>query len=118
MPLDSIGFAPTPRVLTPDESLQLSALRRARRRIRYRWMWLQYGRHGVLRTIVGRCASEAFGHPLDPVSLSCVRLLIRHIPAGHRRNTVGCVQSYNDDPLTTHADVLALFDRAIAEIEG
>lgn len=30
----------------------------------------------------------------------------------------GDMARYNDDPITTHADILAIFDRAIAKAEG
>lgn len=36
------------------------------------------------------------------------------IPAFSLATLVRCVSSYNDLPTTTHADILALYDRAIA----
>ena len=36
-------------------------------------------------------------------------LLIQSIPDGHIRNVI----NYNDDPETTHTDVMEMFDRAI-----
>ena len=35
------------------------------------------------------------------------------LPEGWERDTVAIVE-FNDDPTTTHADVMAMFDRAIA----
>jgi hypothetical protein len=101
MPFDGTGF---PRVLTETEARDLAVLKRARHRIRYRWMW------GKGDSAWGHCALSAIrGAGGD----AAYHRLHAQIPPGWHRITV-----YNDHPSTTHADVLGLFDRAIAALEG
>jgi hypothetical protein len=54
------------------------------------------------------CAMTALGAKRD----ACRQALIDALPADRRDGPYPVVE-YNDDPSTTHADVLALFDRAI-----
>ncbi len=56
---------------------------------------------------VGACA-EARRRANRPFFFELTRALIEHVPEGMS------VFAYNDAPSTTHADVLALFDRAIS----
>lgn len=64
------------------------------------------------------CINGALARAAHYVDWCDVRdLLAAHLPKGQKYT-----HAFNDDPRTTHADVLALFDRAIssrlAEIEG
>jgi hypothetical protein len=43
---------------------------------------------------------------------------IRALELAHPEGTFGAVASFNDAPDTTHADIMALFDRAIAAEEA
>jgi hypothetical protein len=49
---------------------------------------------------IGACRKTAFSLPIS--------MLRRALPAGFK-----AIDVYNDAPTTTHADILALFDRAI-----
>lgn len=51
--------------------------------------------------------------PLDSGQLAD-RLLRDHLPPGYYRS----IGEFNDNPSTTHADVMSLFDRTIATIES
>jgi hypothetical protein len=116
MPFDGTGF---PRELTETEARDLAVLRKARHRIRYRWMWMQIdGREGLAcacRLVFGhRCAIMAIGSAawwMPSVAAPVHLRLARQLPAPFD------VADYNDAPTTTHADILGLFDRAIAELE-
>jgi hypothetical protein len=116
MPLDATGFAPMPRVLTEIEARDLAVLKRARHRIRYRWMWFK----GVRLPTVARFL---FGHSCAVIAVNRAafwRRWIRDSAVGRLRRQLPPhwqVAEWNDDPITTHADILALFDRAIAELE-
>jgi hypothetical protein len=119
MPLDSTGYAlPMRRVPTEDETRDLAVLKLARHFIRYQWMWLQIG--GRLSDLFqaffgGSCAETAILRAAlyrSGVTRSAVAQLGRQLPPGWHR-----VADYNDASTTTHADILALFDRAIAELE-
>ncbi len=59
----------------------------------------------VCRCALGACMSIQAGDGYRAMRAS----LNAQLPAGHIR-----VHEFNDAPKTTHADVLALFDRAIA----
>lgn len=119
MPLDSTGYVPSPRVLTPDEARDLAVLKLARHCIRYRWMWFQVSEtdllapfrflfgHSCAQVAILRAAWYRFG-----VAESALVQLWRQLPPPWRS-----IAAYNDASTTTHADVLALFDRAIAELE-
>jgi hypothetical protein len=122
MPLDATGYGPSPRVLTRIEARDLAVLKAARHRIRHRWMWFKV-RGGwtwaswiVARLLLGHsCASiainRAAGWRNHQVSDSAQRRLRHQLPEGWS------IGEWNDDPITTHADILVLFDRAIAELE-
>jgi hypothetical protein len=117
MPLDATGYLPQ-RVLTPDEARDLAILKTARHRIRHRWRWWDGG--SSLWCLVpaifgGTCAMlavtrETSGNEDD--RFAALRRLAAHLPPGW-----SVIHLYNDDPLTTHADILSLYDRAIAELE-
>lgn len=118
MPLDATGYLPQ-RVLTPDEARDLAILNKARHRIRHRWMWWQGGDclslwHAMPVLYGGTCAMQAVTRATrdEDASLSALIRLAAHLPAGW-----DAIHLYNDDPSTTHADVLALFDAAISELE-
>lgn len=116
MPLDATGYLPQ-RVLTEDEARDLAVLKAARRRLRHRWMWWQGG-SWLWRTVPvlygGRCAMQAVMRAArdEDACLSALIRLAAHLPAGW-----SAVHLYNDHRTTTHADILALYDRAIAELE-
>lgn len=68
------------------------------------------------------CAFGAIARALDPdIDFECDgvgisredRALAQALPDGWMK-TVGMIDSFNDHPDTTHADIMALFDRAIA----
>lgn len=114
MPLDATGYVPSPRVLTPDEADDLAVLKAARHLIRHRWRWWQI-------------QPRRWWPPFRHCALTAVSAVV-HYDAGranwaHRRlddnlpSGFDYVSVFNDSPSTTHADVLALFDRAIAELE-
>jgi hypothetical protein len=113
--LDATGFAPS-HVLTPDEEHDLAVLKAARHRIRYRWRWWQMGRPTLWPVLFsGNCAVTAVARVTDDLGISYMRVVLRllhQLPPGW-----SSVQGYNDASTTKHADVLALFDRAIADLE-
>lgn len=109
MPLDGTNFSY--RVLTADEQHDLDVLRAARHLIHKPQRWHK----GALPQfrLWGKtyCAMTAvMAHSRHFVS-EPERHLLRQMPPGYR-----CVAEYNDAPETTHADILALFDRAIAAV--
>jgi hypothetical protein len=115
MPLDATGYV-SPRVLTPDEARDLAVLKAARHSIRHRWSWwggspLWYFVPGLQRV----CALTAVN---ASARARCVRAawaqqrLADNLPPGW-----SCVAAFNDHSTTTHSDILALYDRAIAELE-
>jgi hypothetical protein len=115
MPLDATGYL-SPRVLTEDEVDDLAVLKAARHLIRHRWRW--WRGHGKMSFPPTYCA-------LTAVAAAEVRLKIKARGARMVQrlddNLPPCwssVMAFNDHSTTTHADVLALFDRAIAEIES
>jgi hypothetical protein len=115
MPLDATGYLPQ-RVLTEDEADDLAILKAARHRIRYRWMW--WSASSFWRIVPffygGSCAIQAVNRAMrrdKNASATVVERLRAHLPEGRR------IGQWNDNPLTTHADILSLFDRAIAELE-
>lgn len=57
---------------------------------------------GALREVVGGLAGDAFS------------LLCDQVPGRYKRG----IARFNDAPTTTHADVMALFDRAIAACDA
>lgn len=89
-------------------------LRAARALIESPADWRQYS--GVNHhTTQGYCAMEALsGVPtaVDGAYDQAAEGLHAQLPAD-----VPSIITYNDDPSTTHADILALFDRAIAAQE-
>lgn len=113
MPFDNFNFVPeSPSVEAPvtDEVLRV----------------LIAGRHTIRnpRNWAHNCGSEAngtycvltampYGHPI----FDAEQILKRVLPSGWTS-----IAAFNDCPRTTHADVLSLFDRAIAarkaEING
>jgi hypothetical protein len=105
MPLDATGFAPLP----PSGARDLAVLKAARHRIQHRWRWGK-GRRGKKPLVLWKhCALTALGS-LN-VSDTVFDRLHAQLPRGFRH-----IASYNDHPLTRHADVLAMFDRAIAAL--
>jgi len=124
MPLDATGFAPS-RVLTPDEERDLAVLKAARHRIRHWWLWWKGGSMRAWPLLLGGTCAQIAVHKSEPDSVtwcSVIDRLIEQIPDGHRR-PIGhflywaSLAEYNDAWATKHADVLRLFDRAIAELE-
>jgi hypothetical protein len=116
MPLDATGYVPSPRVLTPDEARDLAVLKAARHRIRHRWMWCK----------LNDSLWAAFGMAI--FRRSCAMIAIMRVARGDDRFMAAhrlaaqlpsgwTLGEWNDDPFTTHADILGLFDRAIADLE-
>lgn len=115
MPLDATGYR---RTLTPAEAADLASLKAGRWRIRTPLRWQKLGEDRPLalwwvmkRLVVtgdplGYCASTALEDGQGYWRLQ------RQVPSSL------CLESYNDLPTTTHADILALYDRAIAELEA
>lgn len=65
-----------------------------------------------------RCAIHAVAHGVDlGREDAMVDALTAALPEGWQGGLLP-IAEYNDDPSTTHADVLALFDRAIATAES
>jgi hypothetical protein len=104
MPFDGADFR---RELTSGETRDLAMLRAGRHRIRYRWMWGK-GTEVSPPRLWRHCAATALKAASCP---SAGYRLAVQLPDGWS----GVVE-YNDAPSTTHADILALFDRAIAEV--
>lgn len=112
MPLDATGYLPQ-RVLTEDEADDLAVLKAARHRIRHRWrwwrgsaMWPLWVSHCALTAVTaaaGRRGVWAIGPQM---------LLTNNLPPGWAN-----VAAFNDHSTTRHSDILALFDRAIAELD-
>jgi hypothetical protein len=98
-------------------SRELASLVRARRLIRYSWLWRQDGEIGFLTQ--SRCALNAVVAVADDFEtrLGCYRALARHIPLPNMLSLAPAdwLVWFNDDPRTKHSDVLAMFDAAIAE---
>lgn len=77
--------------------------------------WARGDKNGRLRPETF-CAMTALGVPCEPDSkrFDAARdALIAQLPEGFEGNPQFPVVSYNDSDTTTHADILALFDRAI-----
>jgi hypothetical protein len=102
MPFDAL-----PSTLTDEELHDLAVLKAARHRLRHPRRWGQASR------------------PSPPRSGSyCIVMAVAvepaHSGALHRLNVAAGMPAhvFNDARTTRHADVLALFDRAIAELEA
>lgn len=104
MPFDDAGW--------PHDSGERAALIAARWRIRRSWRWGKgYRPFGVMfgRLCVMQALFAAEGD-LDS-RVRATRRLRRLIPPGYVSTA-----DYNDHPTTTHRDILALLDAAIAEL--
>lgn len=98
-----------------SDSETAAILRRAKARISDPAHWCQ----GQMWKGEAACAQAAV-HEASPDSMclgsDALRLLYETIPSSApRMSGIGC---YNDAPTTTHADILAWFDRAIALAEA
>lgn len=112
MPLDSTGYLPQ-RVLTPDEADDLAVLKAARHRIRSRWRWWRgQGRLSFPSTYCALTAVAATVPANGDRAQAVVQRLTDNLPPGWTS-----VMAFNDHSTTRHSDVLALYDRAIAELE-
>lgn len=105
--------------LSYAETLQLERLLAGRERIRHPYLWTQYiAPKGSTRPLMGRCAVEAIGPSRDRPYADCLELLAAQLPPTARR--FGFNRSdlthYNDDPRTTHADILNIYNKAIAAL--
>lgn len=74
--------------------------------------WRKSGSLGYGRMYASNACYEATGNP------TVTDFLYEHLPDNFKRQhksweCPGLVGKFNDDPDTTHADVMALFDRAI-----
>jgi hypothetical protein len=99
----------------PPEAIdmrQTLALISARELIRWRWRWGKGRWCSSLPPPWQLCAAQAI-HKAEPditIRIQCLMIVSRLLPEGFLS-----IPQYNDHPDTTHADILALFDRAIAE---
>jgi hypothetical protein len=94
----------------PEATRQTLALISARALIRWRWRWGK-GRGYGAPPPWQLCAAMAI-HRAEPditIRIQCLMIVSRLIPEGFLS-----LPQYNDHPATTHDDILALFDRAIA----
>lgn len=63
------------------------------------------------------CLGTALGEACTRVEFEKVRAaVVRHLPSPVARRLA--IVAFNDDPNTTHADILALIDRAVADQES
>lgn len=101
--------------LPPPVDPVLDTLVKARKRLANPKNWQKReGRLGEATCALGACYDAS--RQIDGrtrLGSTAVDLLQSFIPPGFIH-----VPHYNDDPATTHADVLALFDRAIAARKG
>lgn len=65
----------------------------------------------------GMCAMNAACEANYALEAHIVRALQQELPEGPWMLQVLPVASYNDDPATTHADIMDLFDRAISALD-
>ncbi len=89
----------------------LDALIKARAHLLDERNWCGYGAMDISATgHVSRCAVMTVATITQPDErqLRCLDALKEHLPAGF-----DSIADFNDEPSTTHADILALFDRAI-----
>lgn len=107
MPFDSTNYQPN------DEVLDVLVKARANIADPSRWMKLGPAHTSGMR---GNCIVGHTGRLCDTSALAqAVALaLAAHLPDERSRRFASAVWVFNDHPATTHADVLALFDRAIA----
>jgi hypothetical protein len=102
MPFDAL-----PSTLTDEELRDLAVLKAARHRLRHPWRWWQ-----------------ASATPAAPSGSYCIVMAVAvepaHLDALHRLNVAAGMPAhvFNDARTTGHTDVLALFDRGIAELEA
>jgi len=101
----------------------------ARNRISNRKFWVQRrfqngGRHCLVAALSLACGSRSFRAP-NRVERRLTRLIAMQIPRDApfliRYRLMPARQrliSLNDDPRTTHKDVMALFDRTISHLAG
>lgn len=61
----------------------------------------------------GACAMNACASLPPPAAWYATLALQAELPSGDWNERMLPVAAYNDDPATTHADIMALFDRAI-----
>lgn len=101
MPFDDTSIA--------ADSVILARLKEARHRIRIPQLWCKE----TIQTRGRRCMIGAFPTLKQNIWMDVQRLLIEHIPSRYN-----AIQHFNDAPETRHADVLAVFDAAIAELES
>jgi len=108
MPFDNVP--PLTRYLSDIERRDLRALRQARRLIESpeKWCKGQYVNDGRM-CVLAAVQHCDWGRPRDGWETAALRLH-ELLPKGMT------LPVFNDMPRTTHADVLALLDRAIAEL--
>jgi hypothetical protein len=100
---------------TPKLTEVGEALVRARRRLEREELWTQHTtRRGMAVCILGAVERAAFECPPFGGYRDMVYRLVANVP--HRRYIEPCPElaNFNDHKDRTHAEVLALFDRAIA----
>lgn len=120
-----IGYSGIGTKPMPDT---VAILRAARAKIRARKRWARgffaYTKTGAKvwpteKSAASWCAWGAVkvvtaDHP--DTENPALHFLLKSLPRRARSNCCG-ISAYNDGPRTTHADILALFDRAIAAAE-
>jgi hypothetical protein len=113
MPFDAL-----PSTLTDEELRDLAVLKAARHRLRHPWRWWKAA-DTPLRLLPG--VRELLLVMFRPHCIvTAVAVEPAHSGALHRLNVAAGMPAhvFNDARTTRHADVLALFDRAIAELEA
>ena len=110
MAYDSEGFV-SPTTLRPTTR---TALLKARALIEEGWV-----QHKECSTVEGRKSYCIYGGIAKAAKdgilfTACERALLAHLPSGYPANYKG-ITAFNDNPYTTKADVLALFDKALAD---
>ena len=121
MPFDTTNFAPT-RILTPTEQLDLEILQKARDGVASKGGWCQNvlnGESGRSHCALGwlffyaadeKTAADIVANRLSPV--------LPHSRASRDRPEPKVyVVRFNDSSRTRKADVVTLFDRAIARLQ-
>ncbi len=119
MPFDQAGFVV--RELTAGERRALDVLRRAREGLASRGGWCKDEYDGV-----GGYAHCAVGWVREAARSDCIgdriagQYLVPELPNGRASwaDDHSAILAFNDSLRTRKADVVALFDRAIAKLEG
>lgn len=120
MPFDNAGFVIKPRKLSHRERTRLRVLKTARDQIAQRELWCQ--RSFILED--ARCAIGWLVEVSGSVqqARAIIRLhLFQSLPEDSqftRWTPFDSIMAYNDSCLTSHTGIVALFNRAIDQLEN